>query len=76
MQYSVFALVVKFLLRKFDCAFTWYKNAVAQFRNCVARKLNHKVYCESCAEVQKLKKLNSAFRVALLLVEEILALCF
>ena len=53
--------VVKFQLRKLDCALTWYENAVPQLRNCVALQLNEKVHCETCA--------------ALLQVEKIVALC-
>ena len=53
--------VVKFQLWKLGCALTWYENAVAQLRNCAALQLNQKVYCGSCAALQKLKKSNCAF---------------
>ena len=50
---------MKFQLRKLGCALTWYENTVPQLRNCVALQLNQKVYCESCAALQKLKKIKS-----------------
>ena len=64
--------VVKFQLRKLDCALTWYKNVLPQLRNRVALQLNQNVYCGSCAALQKLKKLNCAFCTALLPVEKLL----
>ena len=67
--------VVKFQLRKLDCALTWYKNAVPHLRNCVAFQLHEKVHCESCAALQKLNKYHCAFCAALLLFEKIVALC-
>ena len=50
--------VVKFRLRKLGCALTWYENTVPQLRNCVALQLNQKVYCGSCAALQKAKKIK------------------
>ena len=47
--------VVKFQLRKLDCALTRYKNAVPQLRNCVALQLNQKIHCGIWATLQKLK---------------------
>ena len=57
--------VVKFQLRKFGCALTWYKHAVLQLQNCIALQLNQKAHCKSCAALQTLKKLNCAFCTAL-----------
>ena len=73
---AVFALCCEISIAKVRLRFNLvpYKNAVPQLRNCVALQLNQKVYCGSCAGVQKLKKLNFAFCAALLLVEEIIAL--
>ena len=48
--------VLKFQLRKLDCALTWYENAVPQLQNCVANQLNQKSHRGSSAALQKLKK--------------------
>ena len=66
--------VVKFQLRKLDCALTWNENAVPQLQNCVVLQLNQKLDCESCAALQKLKTFNHAFCAALSLFEKIVAL--
>ena len=42
----------------------------------MSTELKSLAYRGSCAQVQKLKKFNCAFCAALLLVEEIVALCF
>ena len=50
--------VFKIQLRKLGCTLTWYENPIPQLQNCVALQLNQKVYCGSCAALQKLKKIR------------------
>ena len=66
--------IVKFQLRELGCALTWYENAAPQLLNFIALQLNQKAHCESCAAPQKLRKINCAFRAALLLLKNIVAL--
>ena len=68
--------VVKFQLWKLDCALAWYENDIPPLQNCIARQLNQKVHCGTCATLQKLKKINCTFCAVLLLVKNIVALCF
>ena len=64
---------MKFQLRKLGCALTCYEDAVPKL---LCAPLNNEVRCDSCAALQKLKKLNCAFCAGLLLVEKIFAVCF
>ena len=52
---------VKFQLRKLGCALTWYKNAVSQLQNPNPQLRYASTKSKSCAALQQLKKLNSAF---------------
>ena len=77
-KYAVFPLYWKISFVEVRLRFNLVQKCCSAMAKlcCMSTELKSLAYRGSCAQVQKLKKLNCAFCAALLLVEEIVALCF
>ena len=67
--------VVKFQLRKLDCALTWYENAVFAIAELRCPSTESTSSLRKLRGASEIKKIKLAFCAALSLVEKIVALC-